>query len=84
MARDSLVLAVLSAALSPVLKAESRDFSSARTSTVIHGFWLEHVVIVLESVTSSMHLLMQLVTDAVYSSKLMELLVVAASLNMRQ
>lgn len=44
--RDSLDLAVVRAALSPVLKAESRVFSSARTSAVMNDFWLKRVVMV--------------------------------------
>ncbi|XP_053486141.1 uncharacterized protein LOC128610748 [Ictalurus furcatus] len=46
---EGLALAVLRAALSPALKAESRVLSSARTSAVIHGFWLDRVVMVLET-----------------------------------
>lgn len=40
---------------SPALKTESRDSGSSHTSTVIHSFWLECVVKVLETVTSSAH-----------------------------
>ncbi len=55
MPQDRLVLAVLRAALSPDLNASSLVFSSPRTSAVIHGFWFARVVMVLVTVTSSMH-----------------------------
>ncbi len=57
-AQDRLALAVLRAALSPDLNASSLVFSSPRTSAVIHGFWFARVVMVLVTVTSSMHFLM--------------------------
>ncbi len=58
MPQDRLALAVLRASLSPDLNASSLVFSSPRTSAVIHGFWFARVVMVLVTVTSSMHFLM--------------------------
>ncbi len=57
MPQDRLALAVLRAALSPDLKSSSQVFSSPWTSAVIHGFWFARVVMVLVTVTSSMHFL---------------------------
>ncbi len=55
MPQDRLALAVLMAALSPDLNASSLVFSSPRTSAVIHDFWFARVVMVLVTVTLSMH-----------------------------
>ncbi len=73
-----LALAVLKAALSPDLNASSLVFSSPRTYAAIHGFWFAHVAMVLVTVTSSMHFLMQAVTVSVHSCRSVWLLKVAA------
>lgn len=58
MVQDRLALAVPRAMLPSELRAVSGVLSSACTSTVIQGFWVGSVKMVLEAVMSAMHLLM--------------------------
>lgn len=67
------------AAISVNLKAMSQVLSSTCTSEVTHGCGLGRVVKVLETVLSSMHWLMEPVTDALYSFGLVKLVSVPVS-----
>ena len=54
------------------LKVAAVAFSSMRMLPVIHGFWLGYVRTVTVGTSSSMHLLMKLMTEVVYSSMPLE------------
>jgi hypothetical protein len=51
-----------------LLGSKALTFSSLRMLLVNHGFWLGYVRTVTVGTMSSMHLLMQLITDVVNSS----------------